>query len=265
MKKLLFTDLDGTLLDLETYSFKQSLGAIERLKSAGVPIIFCSSKTKSEQEFYRQALDINDPFIVENGSAIYIPKGYFSSSVPFNTFYTGDYEVIQIGNSVDNVRSTLKQLKQEMSLGFNVYEDLAVEKVSDITGLDNDAASRAMQRDYSETILEGEVHEDFYINLSAGGYRCIPGSKYKTIVDARANKGRAVSILTSLFKKKWGEIETYGVGDSTNDAEMLAETDTAYLVQKPNRSWSSLTGIEVNTISEVGPLGWKLVVEEMLN
>ena len=45
---LVFTDLDGTLLDHNTYSFSPALAAINKLKSLNIPIIPVTSKTLSE-------------------------------------------------------------------------------------------------------------------------------------------------------------------------------------------------------------------------
>ena len=68
---VVFTDLDGTLLDSETYSYGKSLAMINRLRESGTPLIFCSAKTRVEQEVYRSELGLFHPFIVESGSAIF--------------------------------------------------------------------------------------------------------------------------------------------------------------------------------------------------
>ena len=41
MRKVLLSDLDGTLLDLKSYSFAQSEASVNELKEEGVPIVFC--------------------------------------------------------------------------------------------------------------------------------------------------------------------------------------------------------------------------------
>jgi HAD superfamily hydrolase (TIGR01484 family) len=82
MKKLIiFTDLDGTLLDYSTYSFEPALPALQLLKERDIPFIICSSKTKKEIEYYRKKIGNNHPFISENGGGIFIPKGYFMFEV----------------------------------------------------------------------------------------------------------------------------------------------------------------------------------------
>jgi len=78
---VVFSDLDGTLLDHDTYSFDDARPALERLGHAGVPLVLCTSKTRAEVEPLREALDNDSPFIVENGGAIMIPDGYFSVEI----------------------------------------------------------------------------------------------------------------------------------------------------------------------------------------
>lgn len=75
---LVFTDLDGTLLDHHTYSFEPALPALNALKEKNIPLIICTSKTRAEIEKWRLELRTDHPFISENGGAIFIPKGYFS-------------------------------------------------------------------------------------------------------------------------------------------------------------------------------------------
>jgi mannosyl-3-phosphoglycerate phosphatase len=76
-KKIVFTDLDGTLLDYSTYSFQKALPALSALKQADIPLVICSSKTKTEIEYYRDRLENHHPFISENGGGIFIPMDYF--------------------------------------------------------------------------------------------------------------------------------------------------------------------------------------------
>jgi len=264
MKRVVYTDLDGTLLDLETYSFSKALDTLEQIKDAGVPLVFCSSKTRNEQEYYQKAMGLNEPFIVENGSAIFIPKGYFSIEIPFNTYQTSTYDVICLGENVNKVRSLLAQHRANGSSEFKFYADLAVADVSSITGLGEDAARRAMQRDFSETILTGPMDSQFNQELLENGFRSIPGSKFETVVGANADKGRAVEILNSLFIAEFGPIETIGIGDSRNDEEMLRVVDKAFLVQKAHGKWDARINTKLNRVAAVGPDGWNEVIKSNL-
>jgi len=49
-KPVFFSDLDGTLLDARTYSFDAALPALGILRARRVPLVVCSSKTRTEIE-----------------------------------------------------------------------------------------------------------------------------------------------------------------------------------------------------------------------
>src|SRR4030042_1090542 len=72
---LVFTDLDGTLLDHRNYSFEPARPALRLLRESGIPLIICTSKTRAEVEEIRAALGNTDPFVVENGGAVFVPEG----------------------------------------------------------------------------------------------------------------------------------------------------------------------------------------------
>ncbi len=78
MQRLIFTDLDGTLLDHDNYSYEPAANLLEKLNNIGIPVIPTTSKTRSEVLPLRRAINNEHPFITENGAGIYIPKDYFS-------------------------------------------------------------------------------------------------------------------------------------------------------------------------------------------
>ncbi len=78
-KILIFTDLDGTLLDHYTYQTHAAQATIAQLKSKDIPIIPNTSKTFAELLLMREELALNTPFIIENGAAVYIPVNYFKT------------------------------------------------------------------------------------------------------------------------------------------------------------------------------------------
>jgi len=75
---VIFTDIDGTLLDYKTYSYKPALSALELIRKQKIPLIFCTSKTRAEIEVHRRIMDNQHPFISENGAAVFIPIDYFN-------------------------------------------------------------------------------------------------------------------------------------------------------------------------------------------
>ena len=72
---LVATDLDGTLLDRETYDFAPARPALDALREARVPLVLCSSKTRAEMEPLAVAIGAPGPLVVENGGAVVAPGG----------------------------------------------------------------------------------------------------------------------------------------------------------------------------------------------
>lgn len=92
---VVFTDLDGTLLDHATYRFDAALPALRLLKARQIPLVVCSSKTASEIEALRNRLRLSHPFISENGGAIFVPRGYFQHAFA-HAKETPEYAVIEL-------------------------------------------------------------------------------------------------------------------------------------------------------------------------
>ncbi len=68
---VVFSDLDGTLLDHETYSFAPAWPALDRMREDGHVLVLASSKTAAEIAPIRAAMGFVDcPAIVENGAGL---------------------------------------------------------------------------------------------------------------------------------------------------------------------------------------------------
>jgi len=74
MLQIVFSDLDGTLLDHRTYDYSPALPALAKLQEKQIPLVFCTRKTAAEMIPFRKEIKNKDPFIVENGGGIYIPN-----------------------------------------------------------------------------------------------------------------------------------------------------------------------------------------------
>jgi len=264
-KLVIFTDLDGTLLDPVTYSYDKALPSLEYLLQKGIPIVFCSAKTRAEQEVYRQELGIPDPFIVENGGAIFIPQGYFPFSFDYHKA-RGAYQIIELGRPYHEIRQVIGQIRaREVGMNFRGFGDMSVEEVAAETGLDPEAAQRAKEREYDETVkLEGTPEEiERVMNaIKKAGLNCAHGGRYYDIMGAN-DKGKATAILTDLFHKKLGQVETVGIGDSPNDLPMLSTVDIPILVQKPGEWWEEMDLPNLSRVKGVGPEGWSQAIKEL--
>jgi len=76
---LISTDLDGTLLDHYDYSWSAALPSLQRCRDEGITVILNTSKTFAETHALQQALSLDGPIIVENGSALIMPRSSVST------------------------------------------------------------------------------------------------------------------------------------------------------------------------------------------
>jgi mannosyl-3-phosphoglycerate phosphatase len=263
---IIFTDLDGTLLDVESYCFHPAIEALTRVKETDTPLIFCSSKTSAEQQYYQREMGIRAPFIAENGSALFIPEGYFPFAFHCERLASG-YQVIELGVSSNVIQRELQAARQETRIPFRGYADLSIEELCHLTGLDPEAASRACRREYSETLVGVSQIETERLNqtLLSAGLSCTWGSRFCTVASSQIDKGKAVGRLTGLFKKLYGAVKTVGLGDGANDAALLGAVEEAFLIQKPDRSWETISVPRLKPVVGVGPIGWNRVVCDLLS
>jgi mannosyl-3-phosphoglycerate phosphatase family protein len=270
IKKILFTDLDGTLLDLHSYSADAAKPAVKALQDADVSIIFCSSKTWSEQHFYQRQLNISEPAIVENGSGIFILDENWKIIEKYgrNTIELHGQRVLALGKQYEDLIEVLKPVVEQYYPELKYYALLSTEEIAQITGLDPDSTQRAKRRDFSETIFNTDQQLESYKKLISEmerhGFHCIPGSKFVTITGVESDKGRAAGIVAEVYRDHYDSVMTFGVGDSLNDLAMLKAVDFPYLVQRPDRSWANIHINKLNKIDGVGPEGWTMVANEIL-
>ncbi len=257
--RLVFTDLDGTLLDHDDYGYRDALPLLEELEQRGIPVVFVSSKTRAEIEQLRGELGNRHPFVVENGAAAFVPKGYFGASPP-GTVERDGYHVIEWCPPRQRWLDELAALEAEYGDEFDSFSRAGVEGVQRMTGLEGEAAARACAREYSEPVLwlgTPEREQDFVTRLRGRGAEVLRGGRFFS-VGGKSDKGRAVVWLRDQYRAaRAGEVEDLAAGDSANDVAMLEEAGTALLVRSPAHDFPSL-GREGGVIrsTRCGPAGW---------
>lgn len=265
-KLIVFTDLDGTLLDHYSYSWEAAEPALSALREAGVPLILNSSKTSAEIAQLRDALDNHDPYVIENGSAIVIPAGYFTHREPS----PDDPEVVCFGADYADIRQHLVDLREAGDFRFVGFGDLNDEEVASLTGLDAPAASRARQRSSSEPVLwqNGPARlEAFRKALEDRGLQLTQGGRFLH-VSAAGNKGAAVEWLGRCFACERGldAMISIGLGDGPNDRPMLEAVDYPVIIRSDHGLPMPLDNTEhLIRTQKPGPAGWNEAILELID
>jgi len=261
---VVITDLEGTLFHPLTDSYTQALDAIRLLQEKGTPIIFCSVKTRAEQQVYRDELDIKDPFIVEGGGAIFIPKDYFRLPFTYDKVVQ-NYLVIELGLPYQEIRQKLKRVQKEAGIKIVGFGDMSIEEITRETALNLRLAEFIKQREYSEIIkIEGNKKEIESvlkkIKESELSYTT-RGKLYE--IKSGNDEGKAVQVLTALFKMNFGDVSTMGIGDDESNMAMLATVDLPVLVQGQGNRWRKVRVKNIKKIKGIGPEGWSKAIMEL--
>jgi mannosyl-3-phosphoglycerate phosphatase len=229
-KIVIFSDLDGSLLN-DAYSYLEIEPTLRHLLSLNVSIVLASSKTRSEIEFYREKLGIFDPFIVENGSAIFVPENYFKAEYRF-TKQTQSYNIIELGSTYQVIREKLALVRRRTGASFVGFGDMSVEEIAKDSGLPLSLARLAKKREYSEPFKMLDRREkDVLQAIAAEGLCYTKGDRYFHVLGS-CDKGKATKVLRGLYLQEFDKIIAMGVGDSPNDLPMLRIVDKPFYVRK---------------------------------
>lgn len=267
---IVFTDLDGTLLDSATYSFDAAGEALNELRAREVPLIVVSSKTRAEIESIRVRLRNHHPFIVENGGAMFIPKGYFDRPVDGATVH-GEYEVVRLGVPYARLRASLKDIEQALGIRLRGFGDMTESDIARRTGLSEAEAALAKQREYDEPFIIDAPPvrlENVRCESAARGLRCTSGGLFHHLTGDN-DKGRACRLLIDCYRQRSAaareRLLTVAVGDSANDLSMLLAVDRPILVRKPDGSYDpEVRAPNIILAPGTGPIGWNQAVREVL-
>lgn len=244
------TDLDGTLLDQDTYMAGPAAARVTALQAAGVTIVCCSAKARAEQLVHRRELRITGPFVVENGAAVHDDAG------PLRV----------LGLEYDDVRQRLRRAARALGATLRGFGDMDDAEVARRTLLTEEAAARARRREHTEpfVVVDAELDEAaLRAALGAEELRLQRGARFWT-ASGEHDKGNAVAVLRELCTTAAGERPLlYGLGDTYNDAAMLAAVDVPMLVRRPDGTWADID-VDCTHVDGVGPAGWAEAADSIL-
>ena len=247
----MFSDLDGTLLDHDTYYWEPAKPALNALRDRDIPLVLVSSKTLAELESYRSQLGLQHPVVAENGAAIHVPVDYFPGTTTFDAETPPRSEL----------QSAYEAVKRANMFDCEAFYELGVPGIIRETGLTEQQAASANDRKASEPILWRDSHERaafFEQQMNARGLRCIRGGRFMHLM-GNTDKANAVSRLLEAYSCKWParELTSVSLGDGPNDLGMLASTDIAVIISGKHKHPMNLKSQNrILKPASPGPAGW---------
>lgn len=258
---IVFTDLDATLLDHETYSHDEAQPMIDVLSRNDIPIVFVTSKTEPEARKLQQKLDICAPFIIENGGAIFIPK---CCSRMYSPGLDAEYEVIQLGKSYDACLNVINRYRDDF--GLRGFSHMHFNEVSKRTGLQTESAKMAKERYCSEPfVMEDEsLLPALREHVEREGFVITRGGRFFHLIGKAQNKGAAVHRLLAHAESAMGvPFRSIALGDSENDFSMLSSVDIPILIPRHDGNYADIDLPHMIKAPHPGPRGWNAALKTL--
>lgn len=150
---VVFTDLDGTLLDHANYQWSAAQPALEELARRGVPLVMVSSKSRIEILSLLRNFGRRDPFVVENGGAIYVPVRYFPFAIEEAELSTGGWWRISLGTPYRKLVEELEAAARAVEVRVLGFSQMSPSELADFAEFGIADARRALQREFDEAFL----------------------------------------------------------------------------------------------------------------
>jgi mannosyl-3-phosphoglycerate phosphatase len=263
---MVFSDLDGTLLDHDTYDWTPARPALRALSDRGVPVVLCSSKTRAEMQVLARAMHLDAPLIVENGGGVWLPASW-SGPLPEGALAVDDGWVVVLGTRTAILRPMLSTLARTTGTALRGFGDMSRDEVASRTGLPPDAAALAAQREFSEPfVADGHPSMDLLDAVARRhGLQVTRGGRFFHLIGP-SDKGRAVRIVSGwLGPRVVGA--TLGFGDAPNDLPLLQAVDTPVIVPRPDGTPDPalVAGLPHARVAPApGPRGWNVAAFEWM-
>jgi mannosyl-3-phosphoglycerate phosphatase len=255
---VVFSDLDGTLLSAKTYEPEAAQAALELCRQEGIPVVFVSSKTRAEIEGLRQRLGNNDPFISENGGAVFIPKAGWEKPAGWRD--SGDYWCLALGRPHHILCLVLKRAAEAAGAEVLGFSAMSTGEVAKATGLPPEGAALAQQREFDEPFIilneTKQIISRLKNKINAEGLHYTKGGIFHHITGG-CDKGKAVRRLINLYRRGNPGVQFAAVGDAANDVPMLRQVDHPFLVRKEGGTFEESAYFKGLRITEgIGPRGF---------
>ncbi|MBI9076392.1 MAG: HAD-IIB family hydrolase [Desulfatibacillum sp.] len=257
---VIFTDLDGTLLDHHTYAWDKAMPALEKCKEANAPVVLVSSKTRAEMEPLQRELGLTDPFIVENGGGVFFPlKG--SLPPPAGLEQDGGFLKMSLGVPYPALCKALDEVAGVLELKAKGFFKMSVSDIAELTGLSMQEAEKASKRDFDEPfVIDDSTPADDALlraEFRKRGLELSIGGRFYH-VHGKADKATALDKVVAWYKTNGFQVISVALGDSQNDFSMLRRADYAYYLGKGPAPVEQVP--RVIQAPEPGPSGWNRVI-----
>ena len=246
---LIFSDLDGCLLNHDDYSFPGAQSALGLIHQHNIPLILASSKTEAEMLGWAETIGGVDWIICENGGIVRHGEDRF-----------------QPGQDRSKIVEILQDLKTEYE--FRSYTEMGVEGVMEATGLSREQAEKSCDRQTTEPLQWLDADSKiaaFQEAIEVAGLTCTRGGRFWHIA-GQVTKGTGMQFVIDKLNSDDTSVTTIALGDSPIDISMLKLADYAVVVPNPRtQALMSFDHKQRIVAPHPGSDGWGAAMLEILS
>jgi predicted mannosyl-3-phosphoglycerate phosphatase (HAD superfamily) len=186
------------------------------LEEAQVPLVLCSSRTRTEVQAVQQRFGIRHPFVCERGAAAFVPAGYFDFRIAGARDVAG-YHAIEFGTPAGQVIDALRRVALRQGLDVIGFSDMSVEEVAQDCQLSLLDARLAKLREYGERfrlIDPGTAaRQRLFRALEQGHLQRWRGDRYHDVATV-FDPMRTVDLLYAFFRRSLGAVVSVGATEA---------------------------------------------------
>ena len=249
------SDVDGTLMD-HSYDLTPAKETIKFLQELSIPVILCTSKTAAEVQVIRKQLNLTDPYIVENGAAIY---GESLKKVNGEIILGEEYKILE---------DILRRISNEINYDLKPLNNLSNHEATELTGLKGISLKLMRDRHWSMPFLNPPNSIEEQLNNCCKKFKVeiFRGNRMSHLLSVNSNKGKAINELKKYSNNP--NVKIIGLGDSPNDLPLLLNSDFKIVIPSPNganvKLLNMLEDYNFTLATEPNGYGWKNEINKLM-
>jgi mannosyl-3-phosphoglycerate phosphatase family protein len=263
-RKILFTALEGCLLDSRTGSWAAAQAGIDELERRSVPWVIFSGLTRAQLDPIRRKLGHTGPFVSEHGGGLFVPQGYFPVRIEGQE-RSGNFQLLPLAKPYVETAAALEELAEEVGVTVVGVSQMSLRETERNTGLPQREAEQFRLRDFEEPFFfagasEAEIAR-FVALAKARGFYATPGATFWNFSSV-TDSGEAARRLAKLFRAsapKRRQSQIVAIGAGPEDFAMLSAADRGISLPSENAAEDSAIAAPARRFERAkysGPEGW---------
>ncbi len=251
---MVFTALDGSLLDARTCSPEAAKASLQRLAAAGVPVIPVTSRTFAEARPLAERLDLEGPIVIESGGGIARRVG-------------SSWRIESYGTDTGTLRTAVPIIERQAEARLRLYSAMRLDEAAAASGLTGIDLRRSMQRHFDEPfLLDAGSLDDVVRAAELLGLRIRSSERFHHLSGVWGNGHAAQRLRDETARSLGAQPFVVALGVSPMDADFLALADIPIIIPRSDGTADPALRArfpEARLATAAGPRGWADAIDEI--